>query len=296
MASTVINVADKDFDLIDSPLDISKNLSVNFHFYVFEDSTSLLSLVSGPLDSQMFNYISRARKDGDPPNERTPLISSEVVHTQYSPSPPNAPTGSGTNENPTLNPEEADEHQSASPSYGDSPEQKPTASVVGVLIVILIGTFVANIDATFVITTHGTIATEFLRFPDASWVLSCYTLAMCATQPLYGKLSNIYGRRSVLAVSYSLFALGCLICGTAVTYHMVLLGRVLSGFGGAGMAVLASILITDLVPLRQVASWRSYLNVFATTGRSIGGPVGGFLADTIGWRWYDSSFDTVTEY
>lgn len=46
-----------------------------------------------------------------------------------------------------------------------------------------------------------------------------------------------------------------------------------------------SILITDLVPLRDVASWRSYVNVVATTGRSIGGPLGGWLADTVGWRW-----------
>lgn len=232
-----------------------------------------------------------ARQKGAEPNERTPLISNEVVQTQYTTLPTIVPEGSVPDDISANNTDEVNEHQPVPTNDIDSPEQKPTASVLGVLVVILLGTFVANIDATFVITTHGTIATEFLRFPDASWVLSCYTLAMCATQPLYGKLSNIYGRKSVLAVSYSLFALGCLICGTAATYSMVLLGRVLSGFGGAGMAVLASILITDLVPLRQVASWRSYLNIFATTGRSIGGPVGGFLADTIGWRWYVPTHD-----
>lgn len=52
-----------------------------------------------------------------------------------------------------------------------------------------------------------------------------------------------------------------------------------------GMTSLVSILITDLVPLREVASWRSYVNVAATTGRSIGGPLGGWLTDTVGWRW-----------
>lgn len=51
------------------------------------------------------------------------------------------------------------------------------------------------------------------------------------------------------------------------------------------MTTLVSILLTDLVPLREVASWRSYVNVAATTGRSIGGPLGGWLADTVGWRW-----------
>jgi MFS family permease len=64
-----------------------------------------------------------------------------------------------------------------------------------------------------------------------------------------------------------------------------ILGRVISGLGAAGMSVIVSIVITDLVPIRQVAAWRSYVNVFHIFGRSVGGPLGGFLADTVGWRW-----------
>lgn len=51
------------------------------------------------------------------------------------------------------------------------------------------------------------------------------------------------------------------------------------------MTVLVSILITDLLPLRDVAQWRAFVNVVATAGRSIGGPLGGWLADVVGWRW-----------
>jgi MFS family permease len=65
----------------------------------------------------------------------------------------------------------------------------------------------------------------------------------------------------------------------------LILGRVISGLGSSGMTALVSILITDLVPLRSVASWRSYINIVATSSRSIGGPLGGWLADTVGWRW-----------
>jgi MFS family permease len=82
----------------------------------------------------------------------------------------------------------------------------------------------------------------------------------------------------------------------------VIAGRIVSGIGAAGMTVIVSVLITgkpqyslflrshlltelDLVPLIQVAAWRSYVNVVATLGRSIGGPLGGLLADTVGWRW-----------
>jgi MFS family permease len=65
----------------------------------------------------------------------------------------------------------------------------------------------------------------------------------------------------------------------------VILGRVMSGGVAGGMGVLVSIIVTDLVPIREIAGWRAYTNVVATTGRSIGGPVGGWLADVVGWRW-----------
>ena len=65
----------------------------------------------------------------------------------------------------------------------------------------------------------------------------------------------------------------------------VILGRVISGSVGAGMTVLVSILITDLLPIREVAAWRSYVNIASTTGRSLGGPLGGWLTDVVGWRW-----------
>jgi MFS family permease len=66
----------------------------------------------------------------------------------------------------------------------------------------------------------------------------------------------------------------------------VILGRILSGSVAAGMSVLVSLLITDLLSIREVATWRSLVNVAATTGRSLGGPLGGWLADLVGWRWY----------
>lgn len=73
--------------------------------------------------------------------------------------------------------------------------------------------------------------------------------------------------------------------GLGQTMWQIHLGRVISGAGASGMTVLVSILITDLIPLRDVAQWRSYVNIVATTGRSLGGPLGGWLADVVGWRW-----------
>jgi predicted MFS family arabinose efflux permease len=67
---------------------------------------------------------------------------------------------------------------------------------------------------------------------------------------------------------------------------LVILGRAISGTGGAGIMTISSIIITDIVPKREVATWRAYVNIAMTLGRSLGGPIGGWLSDTIGWRWY----------
>lgn len=110
-------------------------------------------------------------------------------------------------------------------------------------------------------------------------------LSMCGTQPFYGKLSNIFGRKPLLLLSYVLFALGNLLCGLADNMMTVIVGRIVGGTGGAGMSSLVSFLIADMVPVRQVAAYRSYINVVQTIGRSCGGPLGGKLAETMGWRW-----------
>jgi MFS family permease len=65
----------------------------------------------------------------------------------------------------------------------------------------------------------------------------------------------------------------------------VIAGRLIGGAGGAGMSSVVSFLIADLVPLRDVATYRSYVNIVQTVGRSCGGPIGGWLAESLGWRW-----------
>lgn len=110
-------------------------------------------------------------------------------------------------------------------------------------------------------------------------------MSTCVAQPIVGKLSDILGRKDALLGSYILFAIGSTICGVGQTMWQVITGRLIAGLGGAGMTVLVSVVITDLVPMSDVAPWRSYVNVVATTGRMAGGPLGGFLTDSLGWRW-----------
>ncbi|KAH7379780.1 major facilitator superfamily domain-containing protein [Cadophora sp. MPI-SDFR-AT-0126] len=205
-------------------------------------------------------------------SERTSLL------YQHGPDYKSTGTNSGEAESRYRNQDEDEEGK----VLGEEQKGKSVFAIIGLL---MIGVFMSNADGSLVMATYGTISSEFGALADASWLTTSYALATCAVQPITGKLSDIYGRKIVLLVSYVLFAVGSVICGIGQTMWQVIAGRVVAGLGAAGMTVIVSILITDLVPLIQVASWRSYVNVVATIGRSIGGPLGGFLADTVGWRW-----------
>ncbi|KAF2119489.1 major facilitator superfamily transporter [Lophiotrema nucula] len=223
---------------------------------------------------------------GSKVDERTPLlvrsatVSSSASNVSLTSS---GETSSGSDRHPGSAhskriDEEAQEPQS-------TPQSNTPASIARIISVLLIGGFISNADGSLVLATHPVIASEFDALNESSWLLTSFALAAAATQPLYGKLSDIYGRKALLLCAYFLFGLGCALMGIGTTMWHVILGRAISGAGSSGMTALVSILITDLVPLRDVASWRSYVNVVATTGRSLGGPLGGFLADTVGWRW-----------
>ncbi|CAK1363584.1 unnamed protein product [Cercospora beticola] len=162
---------------------------------------------------------------------------------------------------------------------------KASSSVYATISVLLLGVFVAQVDASLVLATYGTVASSFGDLDSGSWLLSAFVLAQCVAQPLYGKLSDIYGRKHCLQAAYILFALGTTITGLGQTMTQVIGGRVVQGAGSAGITSLVSIIITDMVPLHEVATIRSYVNILQTSGRSCGGVIGGALTYSLGWRW-----------
>ncbi|KAJ5827846.1 Major facilitator superfamily domain general substrate transporter [Penicillium robsamsonii] len=178
-----------------------------------------------------------------------------------------------------------DEESPLIPQSDTDTKLKALTGVGTIIAVLLLGEFISNADATLVMAAAGRISSEFNRLRDASWLSTGYTLGVCAAQPMYGKLSDIYGRKPMLLLSYLLFAVGCITSGIGSQMWVVIFGRATSGMGGAGIMTISSIIITDIVPKREVATWRAYVNIAMTLGRSLGGPLGGWLSDTIGWRW-----------
>ncbi|KAK5170455.1 uncharacterized protein LTR77_005043 [Saxophila tyrrhenica] len=165
-------------------------------------------------------------------------------------------------------------------------EVKPRAAgVYTTLSVLLLGVFVSQTDQSFVLATYGAVSSEFDDLESGSWLISAYILAQCVAQPLYGRMADIYGRKACLQASYILFAIGTTVSGLGQNMGQVIAGRAIQGAGGAGMVSMVSIVVTDLVPLQEVATLWGYVNILQTTGRSCGGLIGGLLTQTLGWRW-----------
>ena len=140
-------------------------------------------------------------------------------------------------------------------------------------------------DSSISNANYATIATEFQSLELAAWITTSYFLALSSGQPLYGKLSDVFGRKPCILFAFSTFALGCLLCGLAQSMQQFIAARVVQGCGGAGIATLITVLLSDVIPLEERAPWQGYLNLINAAGLSLGAPIGGLFADTIGWRW-----------
>ncbi|KAJ5263966.1 transporter [Penicillium angulare] len=176
-------------------------------------------------------------------------------------------------------------------NYSATPKQDAEAAKEEVPIdrvfvsIALLGMFFAAADDSFVLATHGEIATDFKQLALGPWIVSAYNLGFITTLPLYGKLSDAYGYKLVLLVAYLMFSFGCIISGTAPSIWVVIGGRFIAGVGASGMTDLVSLIINDLAPPRQVVMLRSYFGMAFPIGISSGTGLGGMLLDAVGWRW-----------
>ncbi|KAL4743138.1 hypothetical protein BDV11DRAFT_202124 [Aspergillus similis] len=145
--------------------------------------------------------------------------------------------------------------------------------------------FLSAADQTIIVSSYGKIGSDLKALNLTSWIATSYFLTLTSFQPLYGKLSDIFGRKSCLLFAYAVFGTGCLFCGLAQSIHQLIAARVFQGIGGGGMTTVVSILLSDIIPLRDRGVWQGVINIIFATGSGIGAPLGGILADYIGWRW-----------
>ncbi|KAI9825856.1 MAG: hypothetical protein M1832_000797 [Thelocarpon impressellum] len=168
-------------------------------------------------------------------------------------------------------------------NFDGMPEMRK--KMVYILPAVAIGIFLSAVDQTITVSSYGKIGSELHSLNTTAWIATSYLLTLTSFQPLYGKLSDIFGRKSALLFAYSVFGIGALFCGLARSMNELIAARAFAGIGGGGMTTVVSILLSDIVPLRNRGTWQGYLNIIYATGAGLGAPLGGVFADFIGWRW-----------
>jgi EmrB/QacA subfamily drug resistance transporter len=150
---------------------------------------------------------------------------------------------------------------------------------------IMLSLFLASMESTVVATAMPTIVGHLGGLASYSWVFSAFILASTTTVPIYGKLSDVHGRRPVFAVAMALFLLGSLLCGLAQSMSQLIAFRAIQGLGAGGLVTLAFIIVGTLYGYEQRARMQGlFSGVWGVS--SVAGPLlGGFLVDQISWHW-----------
>jgi EmrB/QacA subfamily drug resistance transporter len=156
------------------------------------------------------------------------------------------------------------------------------ATVFGAL---MLGMFLAALDQTIVSTALPTIVGDLGGLNHLSWVVTSYLLASTASTPLYGKLGDMYGRKPVFLAAILIFLGGSMLSGLSQSMGELIAFRALQGIGAGGLMVGAQAIIADIVPPRDRGRYMGLIGaVFAVS--SVAGPLlGGFLVESISWRW-----------
>ncbi|KAI0049444.1 MFS general substrate transporter [Auriscalpium vulgare] len=157
--------------------------------------------------------------------------------------------------------------------------------LVTIIIPCGTGILLAALDKTSITSAYASIGSDLGQLQNAGWIATGYMLTQTSFQPLYGKLSDIFGRKASLLFAYAVYSAGCLLCSLSSNMAQLVVGRAVAGLGGGGMTTLPSIIVTDSVPLRTRGSWQGVLNTIFAAGALIGAPLGGALTDGSGWRW-----------
>src|SRR5712671_2575961 len=171
---------------------------------------------------------------------------------------------------------------------GDAPPLAPRAplnpsEVRTILISLMLTMFLAALDQTIVATALPTIGRQFQDVSSLSWVITAYLLASTAVAPVFGTLSDIYGRRAMIIAALSLFVAGSILCAVAPNLPVLILARGLQGLGGGGIMPIVQTIISDVVTPRERGQYQAYFSgVWVAAG--IGGPIiGGVFAEHLHW-------------
>jgi EmrB/QacA subfamily drug resistance transporter len=150
---------------------------------------------------------------------------------------------------------------------------------------LLLGMFIAALDQTIMATALPTIAGDLGGLSDLSWVVTVYVLAAAATTPIWGKASDLYGRKGLLRAAIIVFIVGSALSGAAQSIAELVAFRAVQGIGAGGLMTLAMATVGDLVPPRERGRYQGYIQIVFVLASVAGPLLGGLFVDHLSWRW-----------
>jgi EmrB/QacA subfamily drug resistance transporter len=164
-----------------------------------------------------------------------------------------------------------------------APKTLTPAEARTIFVGLMLTVFLAALNQTSVATALPTMGRYFNDFENLPWIVTSYLLTSTAVAPLYGKLSDIHGRRTVMLASIGIFVAGSAACAAAPDMLLLISGRALQGIGGGGILPVAQAIMADAIAPRERGRYQAYMAiVWVTSG--VGGPIlGGVLSEHFHW-------------
>ncbi|MFC4651794.1 MDR family MFS transporter [Lactococcus nasutitermitis] len=162
---------------------------------------------------------------------------------------------------------------------------KKTNSLLLIMVPLMLILFVSSLDQTIVATALPSIAKSLAQPQYVAWTTTAYLLTSSVTTLLFGRLGDQQGRKIVLQVSLVIFLLGSALAGLAPTMLFLIVMRAFQGIGGGGLTALVQATVGDLVPARERGAYQALLGIVPSLAVIAGPFLGGFIAQTVSWRW-----------
>jgi EmrB/QacA subfamily drug resistance transporter len=175
----------------------------------------------------------------------------------------------------------APDHDRAPDPSGEAP--RTHAQIRAIVVGIMLAMFLAALNQTIVATALPTMGRDFDDFENLSWIVTAYLLTSTAVAPLYGKLSDIYGRRAMMLTGIGIFVAGSLLCAVAPSMLVLILGRGLQGLGGGGILPIAQSILADVIAPRARGRWQAYMGSVWVSAGALGPVLGGILSQHGHW-------------
>eukprot|EP00697_Spironema_sp_BW2_P017747 gnl/Spiro4/9535_TR5053_c0_g1_i1.p1 gnl/Spiro4/9535_TR5053_c0_g1~~gnl/Spiro4/9535_TR5053_c0_g1_i1.p1 ORF type:complete len:661 (+),score=227.32 gnl/Spiro4/9535_TR5053_c0_g1_i1:34-1983(+) len=182
-------------------------------------------------------------------------------------------------------------YQSVQPEPAGAP---PTTEFTGVFsraelwlifISCFLALFMAALDQTVISVALPKIVLDFGDFDLFAWVIAAYLLTMSSFMPIFGKFSDIFGRRLAFQIGMATFIVASALGGASKNMPWLIGARAVQGIGGSGLLSLTTIIVGDIVSPRERGMWQSFLGIGYALGTVAGPLIGGFFVDHISWRW-----------